>query len=50
MAIEGKGLKITHSNMIAEMLERTGRDLGKTRLVHEKGEQMAFAVPRFRAG
>ncbi|MHB1238824.1 MAG: DUF302 domain-containing protein [Gallionella sp.] len=41
-AIEGKGLKITHSNMIADMLERTGRDLGVTRQVYEFGEQMEF--------
>lgn len=42
MAIEGKGLKITHSNMIADMLERTGKDLGATRQIYEYGEQMEF--------
>lgn len=42
MAIEGKGLKITHSNHIAEMLERTGKDLGATRQVYEFAEQMEF--------
>ena len=42
MAIEGKGLKITHSNMIADMLERTGKDLGTTRQIYEYGEQMEF--------
>lgn len=42
MAIEGKGLKITHSNHIADMLERTGKDLGMTKQVYEFGEQMEF--------
>lgn len=42
MAIEGKGLVITRSNMIADMLERTGRDLGKTGRIYEYGEQMEF--------
>jgi len=42
MAIEGKGLKITHTNHIAAMLERTGKDLGTTRKVYEYGEQMDF--------
>ncbi|MHB1084833.1 MAG: DUF302 domain-containing protein [Thiobacillus sp.] len=41
-SIEGKGLKITHSNMIADMLERTGKDLGKTKQIYEFGEQMEF--------
>ena len=42
MAIEGKGLRISHSNMIADMLERTGKDLGATRKIYEHGEQMEF--------
>lgn len=42
MSIEGKGLLITHSNHIADMLERTGKDLGTTRQVYEYGEQMEF--------
>ena len=42
MAIEGKGLKITHSNYIADMLERTGKDLGATKQIYEFGEQMEF--------
>ena len=42
ISIEGKGLLITHSNHIADMLERTGKDLGKTRQVYEFGEQMEF--------
>ena len=42
MAIEGKGLKITHSNYIADMLDRTGKDLGATKRVYEFAEQMEF--------
>ena len=42
MAIEGKGLLITHSNHIADMLERTGKDLGASKRVYEFGEQMEF--------
>jgi len=42
MAIEGKGLKITNSNHIADMLERTGKDIGETRQVYENSEQFEF--------
>jgi uncharacterized protein (DUF302 family) len=41
-AIEGKGLKVNHTNKIADMLERTGKDLGATRKVYEQAEQMEF--------
>jgi uncharacterized protein (DUF302 family) len=41
-AIEGKGLVINHTNKIAEMLERTGKDLGATRQVYVNGEQFEF--------
>ena len=41
-AIEGKGLKINHTNKIAEMLERTGKDVGATRQVYVNGEQFEF--------
>lgn len=41
-AIEGKGLVINHTNRIAEMLERTGKDLGATRVVYENAEQFEF--------
>lgn len=41
-AIEGKGLKINHSNKIAEMLDRTGQDLGATTQVYEHAEQFEF--------
>ncbi|MHB1186475.1 DUF302 domain-containing protein [Thiobacillus sp.] len=42
IAIEGKGLKITHTNMIADMLERTGEDIGATKQVYVGGEQFEF--------
>lgn len=42
MAIEGKGLKITNTNKIAAMLERTGKDIGETRLVYGNAEQFEF--------
>ncbi|MBU1224092.1 MAG: DUF302 domain-containing protein [Gammaproteobacteria bacterium] len=42
MAIEGKGLKITSTNHIADMLERTGKDIGETRKVYENAEQFEF--------
>jgi uncharacterized protein (DUF302 family) len=41
-SIEGQGLKINHTNKIAEMLERTGKDLGATRQVYVNGEQFEF--------
>jgi uncharacterized protein (DUF302 family) len=41
-AIEGKGLVINHTNKIAEMLERTGKDLGATKQVYVDGEQFEF--------
>lgn len=41
-SIEGKGLKINHSNHIADMLERTGQAVGATRQVYVKGEQFEF--------
>jgi uncharacterized protein (DUF302 family) len=41
-SIEGRGLKINHSNLIADMLERTGKDLGATKQVYVNGEQFEF--------
>ena len=42
IAIEGKGLKINSVNHIADMLARTGKDLGATKQVYEGGEQFEF--------
>ena len=42
VAIEGKGLMINHTNLIAGMLERTGKDLGATQQVYTNGEQFEF--------
>jgi uncharacterized protein (DUF302 family) len=44
--IEGRGLKINHANYIADMLERTGKDLGATKQVYLKGEQFEFCSAR----
>lgn len=41
-AIESRGIRINHFNYIADMLERTGRDLGATKQVYVKGEQVEF--------
>ena len=42
MAIEGRGIKINHVNHIAEMLARTGADLGAAKQIYLKGEQIEF--------
>jgi uncharacterized protein (DUF302 family) len=42
MAIEGKGLKITNTNHIADMLERTGKDIGETTVIYDAAEQFEF--------
>lgn len=41
-AIEGRGIKINHFNHIAEMLARTGSDLGASKQVFVQGEQIEF--------
>jgi len=45
-AIESKGLKINSVNRIADMLERTGKDLGATKKIYEGGEQFEFCSAR----
>lgn len=42
IAIESKGLKITHTNKVAEMLERTGAVAGSNKQVYTHGEQLNF--------
>ncbi len=46
MAIEAEGLRINSMNHIAEMLDRTGKDLGATRKIFEGGEQFEFCSSR----
>jgi uncharacterized protein (DUF302 family) len=46
MAIESQGLKINSVNHIADMLDRTGKDLGATRKVYEGAEQFEFCSAR----
>jgi uncharacterized protein (DUF302 family) len=41
-AIEGKGLKINHTNKIAEMLARTGTAVGASKQIYVDGEQFEF--------
>lgn len=42
LAIESRGIKINHFNFIADMLARTGQDLGAARQVYLRGEQIEF--------
>ncbi|MEW6133448.1 MAG: DUF302 domain-containing protein [Pseudomonadota bacterium] len=42
MGIESEGLVINNVGHIADMLERTGKDLGATRHVYDHGEQFEF--------
>lgn len=42
MSIEGQGLKITNTNKIGAMLDRTGKDIGESRQVYENAEQFEF--------
>lgn len=46
MAIEGKGLKINSNGKIAEMLDRTGKDIGATKQVYAHAEQFEFCNAR----
>ena len=41
-SIEGKGLKINHSNLIGDMLERTGPAVGRTNKIYGQAEQFEF--------
>ncbi len=42
IGIESEGLVINSVGHIADMLERTGKDVGSTRQVYEGGEQFEF--------
>lgn len=42
MGIESEGLVINNTGHIADMLERTGKDVGATRQVYTGGEQFEF--------
>lgn len=42
MGIEAEGLVINNVGHIADMLERTGKDIGATTKVYEAGEQLEF--------
>ena len=40
--IEGKGLKINHSNLIGDMLKRTGPAVGRSTRIYGQAEQFEF--------
>ena len=42
LAIEGRGIRINHTNYIADMLARTGADLGASKQIYVEGEQVEF--------
>lgn len=42
MGIESEGLVINNVGHIADMLDRTGKDIGMTRKIYEGGEQFEF--------
>lgn len=42
MGIESEGLVINNVGHIADMLERTAKDIGATKLIYEGGEQFEF--------
>ncbi len=42
MSIEAEGLSINSTGHIADMLERTGKDIGATKKLYENGEQFEF--------
>lgn len=42
MAIENRGLKVTHTNHIGDMLTRTGAAVGDTSEVYDQAEQVEF--------
>lgn len=47
MGIESEGLAINNIGHIADMLERTGKDIGSTKQVYENGEQFEFCSATF---
>jgi uncharacterized protein (DUF302 family) len=42
LAIEKRGLVINYTAHVGDMLERTGRDLGKTKRIYDKAEVIEF--------
>jgi uncharacterized protein (DUF302 family) len=42
MAVESRGLKVTHTNHIGDMLTRTGAAVGDTRQIYGQAEQVEF--------
>jgi len=46
MAIENRGLVLNYTARIGAMLERTGRDIGRTRAVYSDAEMLEFCSAR----
>ena len=46
LAIENRGLVINYTSHIADMLDRTGADLGTTRRIYERAEIIEFCSAR----
>ena len=42
MALENRGLVLSYTARVGDMLERTGRDLGDARLIYGKAETLEF--------
>lgn len=45
-ALINKGLVIDDRNKVAEMLKRTGKDLGETKVIYKGGEVLSFCSAR----
>lgn len=42
MALENRGLVLNYTARVSDMLERTGRDLGRDRRIYDKAEMLEF--------
>ena len=42
MALDGRGLVVSSISYVGEMLERTGKDLGRTKKIYGKANVMEF--------
>lgn len=46
MALENRGLTLNYTAKVGDMLDRTGRDLGRTRPVYGRAEVLEFCSAR----
>lgn len=47
VAIENQGLVVDHLSKVGDMLERTGRDLGATRVLYRQAEVLQFCSANY---